>query len=141
MKIPGLKRMPTHRPSAGQSTGVTVVSGPRSVRKLFPLSRVRTISNYWPQPRETCPHGRYGSAILFNEQMIRGSVRQVKELALTLHLFVQSLPRGHLQPPSRLFSRVYQSRFCFRPSEVLRCSMQAGTRLYETAPGWSARTK
>ena len=44
MKVPGLKRIPTHWPSAGQSTTVAAVSGPRSVRKPFPPNCVIAIS-------------------------------------------------------------------------------------------------
>jgi hypothetical protein len=44
MKVPTLKRMPTHSPSAGQSSVVAVVSGPRSVKELFPPNRVMAIS-------------------------------------------------------------------------------------------------
>ena len=44
MKVPTLKRMQTHSPSAGQSIVVAVVSGPRRVKKLFPRNRVIAIS-------------------------------------------------------------------------------------------------
>src|SRR5207245_10651607 len=79
---------------------------------------------------------------LFNERMIGSSVLQVKELALILGPFVQTLPCRHLQPlPPRTFSRVYQSRLWFRPSEVLRCRTQTGAILYETDPGSAACSK
>lgn len=137
MKIPGLKRMPTHWPSAGQSTGVAAVSGPRSVRKLFPLSRVKTISKLLAAT-ERNPTVGMAAPHLFNKPMIGGSVLRVKELALILRPFVQTLPSGHLQHLPSHILRVYQSRFWFRPSEVLRCRTQAGTHVYETDPGLSA---
>src|SRR5229473_2187095 len=78
---------------------------------------------------------------LFDERMIGGSVLQVKELALTSHHFVQTLPCGHLQPlPLACSPECTNSRFWFRSSEVLRCITQAGS-LYETDPGWSANRK
>jgi len=46
MKVPSLKRIPSHSPSAGQSSVVALVSGPRSVMKVLPLSRVRAISKW-----------------------------------------------------------------------------------------------
>ena len=35
MKVPSLKRMPSHSPSAGQSAAVAFVSGPRSGEKAL----------------------------------------------------------------------------------------------------------
>jgi hypothetical protein len=46
MKVPNLKRMPSHSPSPGQSMFVALVSGPRSVMKTLPLSRVTAISKW-----------------------------------------------------------------------------------------------
>jgi hypothetical protein len=44
MKVPTLKRIQTHSPSAGQSIVVALVSGPRSVKKHFPPNRVMATS-------------------------------------------------------------------------------------------------
>ena len=45
LRRPGFKRMPSHFPSAGQSpSGVALVSGPRTVRVIRPLSLVTTSS-------------------------------------------------------------------------------------------------
>ena len=44
MNVPSLKRMPSHFPSAGHAAGVAVVSGPRKVTNVRPLSRVTAIS-------------------------------------------------------------------------------------------------
>src|SRR5262249_6068077 len=46
MKVPSLNRMPTQSPPAGHSAGVAFVSGPRTVRKVFPSSRVTAISKW-----------------------------------------------------------------------------------------------
>jgi hypothetical protein len=46
MNVPSLKRMQNHSPSAGQSRLVAFVSGPRNVRKVFPLRRVTAISKW-----------------------------------------------------------------------------------------------
>jgi hypothetical protein len=46
MKVPSLKRMQSHSPSAGQSRVVAIVSGPRNVRNVLPLYRVTAISKW-----------------------------------------------------------------------------------------------
>jgi hypothetical protein len=44
MKVPNLKRMHSHSPSSGQSRVLAFISGPRKVRKVLPLKRVKAIS-------------------------------------------------------------------------------------------------
>ena len=83
MKVPGLKRILTHWPSAGQSTTVAAVSGPRSVRKLFPPNRVIAISKLLV----SCDRGETVRTIAvaapnpFNKRLTGGPFFEMDELA------------------------------------------------------------
>jgi hypothetical protein len=46
MIVPSRNRMPSHSPSPGQRIGVALVSGPRTVTVVLPLSLVTTISQW-----------------------------------------------------------------------------------------------